>query len=335
VSLPPIAATTVGSFPRPAWLANRTTGSVQFAPEGDALDEAKDDATVISILDQESAGLDLLTDGEQRRTSFINHILAGWDGIDLSKLSPKAIRRRDNPRPVPTVVGQVRRRVPAAVDDMIFAKAHTGKPVKASVPGPMTVIDTTFDEVYGDETRLAMDVAEALNGELRDLQAAGADYLQIDEPAMTRYHEKVQGYGASALDRCLEGITVPTFVHLCYGYPGTGIQQHHFEYPELIEMLMETRIGGFSMEFARSGYGTEILAGVGDRLVMFGCVDPSDSPIEPTEAVAKRVRSALRYVEPERLFLAPDCGLMTISRELAHAKAAQLVETAQTIRGSL
>jgi 5-methyltetrahydropteroyltriglutamate--homocysteine methyltransferase len=221
------------------------------------------------------------------------------------------------------------------VDDLKFAKAHTDRPVKAAVPGPMTVIDTTFDETYGDETRLSMDIAKALNAELLELQAAGADYLQIDEPAMTRYHEKVQEYGAHALDRCLEGITVPTFVHLCYGYPGTGIPQHHYEYPELFEMLLETRISGFSVEFARSGYPVEILAGCGDRLVMFGCVDPGDSPAEPVGTVTDRVREALRYVEPERLLLAPDCGLMTITRDLARQKASVLAHAAREVRGGL
>ena len=335
MSLPSIAATTVGSFPRPAWLATRSTGSVQFLPTSDALEEAKDDSTLLAIRDQESAGLDLVTDGEQRRTSFINHILASWNGVDLAKLTPRAIRRRNNERLVPTIVGPVTRRAPAAVADVKFAKANTALPVKAAVPGPTTVIDTTFDEVYGDESRLAMDIAEALNAELLELQAAGADYLQIDEPAMTRYHEKVKGYGARALDRCLDGITVPTFVHLCYGYPGTGIPQHDYEYPELFEMLLETRIGGFSVEFARSGYPTEILAGCGDRLVMFGCVDPGDSPLEPVRAVTDRVREALRYVEPERLLLAPDCGLMTITRDLAHQKASLLVQTAREVRRGL
>ncbi len=335
MSLPPIDATTVGSFPRPSWLATRTTGSVQFLPAADALKEAKDDSTLLAIRDQEEAGVDLVTDGEQRRTSFINHILAGWDGVDLTKLTPRAIRRRDNGRLVPTIVGPVTRRAPAAVEDLKFAKARTDRPVKAAVPGPMTVIDTTFDEAYGDESRLAMDIAEALNAELMELQEAGADYLQIDEPAMTRYHEKVKDYGARALDRCLEGITVPTFVHLCYGYPGTGIAQQHLEYPELFEMLLETRINGFSVEFARSGYPVEILAGCGDRLVMFGCVDPGDSPVEPLQAITDRVRESLRYVEPERLLLAPDCGLMTITRDLARQKVSVMANAAREIREGL
>src|SRR5439155_4728817 len=175
-----------------------------------------------------------------------------------------------------------------------------------------------------------------LNAELLDLQAAGCDVLQIDEPAMTRYHEKVADYGGAALDRCLEGITVPTIVHLCYGYPGTGIPQHEYTYPNLLATLMKTRIGGFSVEFARSGYDPAILAACEGRLVMFGCVDPGgESPPEPIEVVVNRIRAALRYVDPSRLLVAPDCGLMTLSREQARQKAMLLVAAAAAVRSSL
>ena len=236
---------------------------------------------------------------------------------------------------MPTIVGKVERRVPAAVDDLRFARAHTARPLKMAVPGPMTIVDTTYDEAYGDEEALALDVAAALNQELLDLQAAGCDVVQIDEPAMTRYHEKVAAYGARALDRCVAGVTIPTIVHLCYGYPGPDPRQHEYEYPELLELLMQTGIGGFSVEFARSGYDPAILAACEGRLVMFGCVDPGDSPLEPVARVADRVRAALRHVPPERLLLAPDCGLMTISRELARAKAKLLVNAAQEVRSTL
>jgi 5-methyltetrahydropteroyltriglutamate--homocysteine methyltransferase len=182
---------------------------------------------------------------------------------------------------------------------------------------------------------MAMDVAAVLNEELRDLQAAGCDVLEIDEPAMTRYHEKVFEYGARALDRCLQGIHVPTIVHLCYGYPGGAGQQHEFEYPELLEELMKTRIGGFAVEFARSGYDPAVLGICKGRVIMFGCVDPSDSPVPPLAQVVERVRIALKHVEPQNLWLAPDCGLMTISRNLADAKVKLLVDVAHEIRRTL
>src|SRR5919206_4982883 len=219
--LPPIAATTVGSFPRPSWLADVDRSDAVFRLEGPALREAQDDATIVVLHEQEALGLDLLTDGEQRRPNFINHFLAGLEGFDLSNRVAKVIRRRTDgeTRQVPRVVGQVRRTGPVVVDDLRAAKAHTTRPVKMAVPGPMTVVDTTADEVYGDEAALAMAVATALNAELRELQAAGCDVIQIDEPAMTRWHEKVAAYGQAALNRVLEGITVPTIIHLCYGYP--------------------------------------------------------------------------------------------------------------------
>lgn len=334
--LPPIATTTVGSFPRPSWLAVTERSRANFRLEGLALKEAQDDATALNIHAQERIGLDLLTDGEQRRTGFINHILAAFDGIDLEHEAIKRIyRRREQPRPVPRIIGKIVRRRAAIVDDLRFAKTQTKKPVKMAVPGPMTVVDSTLDEAYQDETTMALDVAAALNAELLELQAAGCDVLQIDEPAMTRYHEKVFDYGALALDRCLEGIRIPTIVHLCYGYPGGTGQQHEYEYPELLQRLMKTRIGGFAVEFARSNYDPAVLSICKGRAIMFGCVDPGDSPVPPVGSVVQRVRAALAYVEPNNLWLAPDCGLMTIGRKLANAKATLLVDAARELRKSL
>jgi 5-methyltetrahydropteroyltriglutamate--homocysteine methyltransferase len=333
MKLPPIAATTIGSFPRPAWLAQTDRSRAIFRLEGAALKEAQDDATALSIRTQERIGLDLLSDGEQRRTGFINHVLAAFDGIDLAQEGLKKVyRRREQERMVPRIVGKIKRRAQAIVDDLRFAGGQTQKPIKMDVPGPMTVVDSTLDEFYKDEAAMAMDVAAALNEELRDLQAAGCDVIEIDEPAMTRYHEKVFAYGAKALDRCLEGIHVPTVVHLCYGYPGGLGQQHEYEYPELLAELMKTRISGFGVEFARSGYDPAVLEIAKGRIIMFGCVDPSDTPVPPVEQVVQRVRTALKYVKPENLWLAPDCGLMTIGRELANAKARLLVEVAKECR---
>ena len=336
MNLPPIATTTVGSFPRPGWLADQERSEVTFHLEGELLREAQDDATIAILHEQERAGLDLLTDGEQRRRHFINHVLASMTGIDLINRKSKAIRRRsDVERAVPRVVGPVRRRAVAVVGDLLFAKAHTSRPVKMAVPGPMTVVDSTYDEYYGDEEKLAFDVAAALNEELLALEAAGCDVAQIDEPAMTRHHEKATAYGARALDRCLEGVTMPTIVHLCYGYPGGGQRQHEYEYPELLALLAPTRVAGFSLEFARSGYDPALLELCQDRLIVFGCVDPGDTPPEPMEKIVARVRAALDYVEPSRLLLAPDCGLMTIGRELALAKARLLVQAASELRKTL
>ena len=336
MQLPPIAATTIGSFPRPKWLANAARSQTTFNLEGERLREGLDDATSVAIRDQELAGLDLVTDGEQRRPHFIDHILNSLEGVDTVNRVPKGVyRRRDDVHEVPHVYGALKRRTPAVVDDLRFAKGRTDRPVKMAVPGPMTVVDSTLDEHYGDEAAMAMDVAAAINEELRDLQAAGADVLQIDEPAMTRYHEKVAAYGARALDRCIEGITVPTIVHLCYGYPGGKNLQHEYEYPGLFPLLLGTNIGGFAVEFARSNYDPAILEVCKERLVMFGCVDPSDVPVPRLESVVARVREALRYLDPDKLLLAPDCGLMTVSRDLAFAKARLLADTAAELRRTL
>jgi 5-methyltetrahydropteroyltriglutamate--homocysteine methyltransferase len=317
-------------------LADRERGEVTFRLEGAALREAQDDATIVVLHEQERLGVDLLTDGEQRRAQFIYHVLASMEGFDLVDRRPKAIRRRtDVERLVPRVTGPVRRRASAVVEDLRFAKLHTSRPVKMAVPGPMTVVDSTYDEAYGDEAALAMDVAAAVNEELLELQAAGCDIVQIDEPAMTRYHEKVAAYGVRALDRCLDGLVIPTIVHLCYGYPGGGKRQHEYEYPELLALLMESRIGGFSLEFSRSNFDPALIRACNGRLVIFGCVDPGDSSPEPVERVVARGRAVLDYIDPSRLLLAPDCGLMTISRDLAYAKTRVLVQAAHELRRTL
>jgi methionine synthase II (cobalamin-independent) len=227
----PLTTTSVGSFPRPNWLAHTQRNQLTYRLEGDALKEAMDDAMALVIREQEELGLDVLTDGEMRRTTFIFHIAGQWQGVDTKNVVTKKIyRNREANRLVPRITGKIARRTPAAVDDLRAAKAHTDRPIKMAVPGPMTVIDSSSNEFYQDEEEFAFDVAAALNGELRDLQAAGCAVLQIDEPAMTRYHDKVRAHGAKALDRCLDGITVPTIVHLCYGYPGGGALQHQYQY---------------------------------------------------------------------------------------------------------
>lgn len=336
MSFAPLTTTSVGSFPRPTWLAHTKRNQLTYRLEGDELRAAMDDATVLVLREQEGLGLDLLTDGEMRRTTFIFHIAGSWDGVDIAHPVVKEIyRNRTANRLVPRITGKIVRRGPAAVDDLHFAKAHTARPLKMAVPGPMTVIDSAANEFYGDEEELAFDIAAALNAELRDLQAAGCAVLQIDEPAMTRYHDKVRAYGARALDRCLDGITVPTIVHLCYGYPGGGALQHQYHYDELLPQLMATRIGGFTVEFGRSAFDAKVLQLCGDRIVMFGCIDPGDSPVPSVEAVERRIAEALEHLVPQQVWLAPDCGLMTIGRALAHDKLAVMVEAARRLRAKL
>jgi 5-methyltetrahydropteroyltriglutamate--homocysteine methyltransferase len=336
VKLEPLLTTSVGSLPRPSWLAATERSRVVFRLEGEALREAQDDATLLWLREQEDIGLDILTDGELRRESFVYHAAATWDGVDLINRGEKqTYRNRVSPHVVPRIIGKVARRASACAGEVRFAKSHTRRPVKVAVAGPMTVIDSTRNEFYADEAELAMDIAAAVNAELIELQAAGCDVLQIDEPAMTRYHDKVFAYGAEALDRCLEGVRVPTFVHLCFGYPGGLSLQHAFTYPDLLAALIETRIGGMTVEFGRSDFDPAVLAPCRDRLVMFGCVDPGNTPAPSVEQIKARLRQALRYLDPRRVLLAPDCGLMTISRALADEKLRVMVEAARQLRQEL
>ncbi|MFM2129568.1 MAG: hypothetical protein RL477_1114 [Pseudomonadota bacterium] len=336
MKLAPLAPTSVGSFPRPGWLAETNRSRARFRLEGAALKEAQDDATIVCLHEQEELGLELLTDGEQRRESFVYHAASTWDGVDMRRKGEKEVYRgRVNPHVVPRIVGPVRRRSAAVVDDLKFARAHTRLPLKMAVAGPMTMIDSTLNEAYGDEGELAMDIAAAVNAELRELQAAGCDMLQIDEPAMTRYHRKVFDYGARALDRCLDGISVPTIVHLCYGYPGGDTPQHEHTYPELLDALMKTRISGFTVEFGRSDYDPALLKAYGSRLIMFGCIDPGNTPAPGVDEVKRRIATLLDHVDPARVMLGPDCGLMTISRELAQAKLSAMVAAARELRATL
>jgi 5-methyltetrahydropteroyltriglutamate--homocysteine methyltransferase len=332
----PLTTTSIGSFPRPTWLAHTKRNELTFRVPGDSLAEAMDDATILVLREQEELGLDILTDGEMRRSHFIFHIAGQWDGVDTERLVTKNVyRNRAAERLVPRITGRIVRRTPSSVGDLHFAKAHTKRALKMAVPGPMTVIDSTANEFYADETELALDIAAAINGELRDLQAAGCEVLQIDEPAMTRYHDKVRAYGAAALDRCLDGIDVPAIVHLCYGYPGGGSLQHQYQYSELLPLLMQTRIGGFTVEFGRSAFDPQVLRLCGDRIVMFGCIDPGDSPVPEVAAVERRIGQALDVLDHGKVWLAPDCGLMTIGRELAHGKLAVMVEAAKRLRARL
>ncbi|HEX3506296.1 MAG TPA: cobalamin-independent methionine synthase II family protein [Xanthobacteraceae bacterium] len=331
-----LATTSVGSFPRPAWLADTARSEATFRMTGAPLKEALDDATIVVLREQEELGLDILTDGEMRRTHFIFHVAGAWDGIDTRNLVNKEIyRNRAANRMVPRITGKITRRAAASVEDLHVARSHTRLPLKMAVPGPMTVTDSAANEFYDSEEELALDAAAAINGELRDLQAAGCDVLQIDEPAMTRYHDKVVAYGARALDRCLEGITVPTVVHLCYGYPGGGYRQHQYEYKDLLPHLMETRIGGFTVEFGRSSFDPHVLKMCGSRFVMFGCVDPGDTPAPTVETIERRVGEVLEVLDPKQVWLAPDCGLMTISRTLAQEKLRVMVEAARRLRARL
>jgi 5-methyltetrahydropteroyltriglutamate--homocysteine methyltransferase len=332
----PLMTTSTGSFPRPSWLAVTEGSHAHTRFDGAVRREAEEDATRLVLREQEDLGLDIVTDGELRRENFIYQALSTWDGVDMTNKATKAVyRNRQAPREVPRIVSKIVRHGQGAVEDVRFAKTATKRPLKVAVVGPMTVVDSTVNEFYREEAELAMDAAAAINAELLDLQAAGCDMLQLDEPAMTRYHDKLRAYGTKALDRCLEGVTVPTLVHLCYGYPLGQESQHHFTYPAVFEALLATRISGFTVEFARSHYDPAVLAPCRGRLVMFGCIDPGNTPPPTVGDVKTLVRKALKHVDPKHLMLAPDCGLVTLSRALARQKLDVMVQAASELRREL
>ena len=336
MTLQPLATTTVGSFPRPLWLADTQRSQAHYKLSGEALSQAMDDATVLVLRQQEQLGLDIATDGEMRRQSFIFHVVGNWLGVDTRQLGRTTrYRNRDVDRMVPRIAGRIVHQAGTTSDEIRFAKRNTTLPLKVAVPGPMTVVDSTVNDFYKDEAEQAMDIAAALNQELLEMQAAGCDVLQIDEPAMTRYHDKVKSHGVKALDRCLEGIHIPAIVHLCYGYPGGVSLQHQYGYDRLLPLLMQSAISGFTVEFGRSAFDPGVLRDCAGRIIMCGCIDPGDSPAPSVRSVVDRIEQALKVVDPARMWLAPDCGLMTITRDLAYEKLRVMVEASKTIRARL
>ena len=322
-------ATSVGSFPRPTWLAHTQRNQLTYRLEGDALKEAMDDATALVMREQEDLGLDILTDGEMRRTT--SSFTSPGHGTASTPRTSSPRRSTAIATPIAWCRASPARSCGARrppVDDLRAAKAHTSRPLKMAVPGPMTVIDSASNEFYEDEDELAFDVAAAINGELRDLQAAGCAVLQIDEPAMTRYHDKVARLwrqGARPLPRRHHGADHRASVLRLSGRRRAAAPVRNTK--TCCRMLMQTRIGGFTVEFGRSSFDPQVLKICGDRIVMFGCVDPGDSPaptVDAGRAPRRRRRSIIST--PSRCWLAPDCGLMTISRALAHEKLRVMVE---------
>lgn len=326
----PLLTTVVGSLPKPAWLFDATNRLDGWLSSGDLLRQAQDDATRLAILDQEDAGVDILSDGEQRRESFIYYFQRHLEGFDYQKRGVKSIRRGHNTMLVPTIVAPLRRREPITLDDLRFLRAHTRRRVKMTLVGPMTLADTSLDDYYHDERALAMDAAAAINQEILDLQDAGCDVVQIDEPVFSRYPEKTAEWGIECLDRCLEGVSIATAVHICFGYPHPDRPRDgRFGYEPILPHLARSRIRQLSLEFEAPAVDVSLLAAVAHKEIIFGCIATGTNEVESPEHVAQRLREALRFIPPERLFPAPDCGLVVTSPELARAKLAAMVQGAE------
>jgi 5-methyltetrahydropteroyltriglutamate--homocysteine methyltransferase len=331
--------TLVGSYPQPDWLIDRQQLAGRFPPRIRArelwrvaepwLATAQNDATVLAIRAQEAAGLDIVTDGEIRRESYSNRFATALDGVDIDTPGT-ALDRSGHPNPVPRIVGPVRRKHAVEVEDVRFLRAHTDRPIKMTVPGPFTMAQQAQNDYYPTEEAAALDYAVAVNGEIRDLFAAGADVVQVDEPYMQARPEKARQFGLKALNRALEGITGTTAVHICFGYAAI-IHQRPSGYSFLPE-LVGCPVQQVSIETAQAALDCSVLAKLGGKQVMVGCLDLNDPTIEAPETVVERIKRALAYLKPEQVILAPDCGMKYLPRDVAVGKMKAMVEAARLLR---
>ena len=329
----------VGSYPQPEWLIDRARLAGRFPPRVRArelwrippehLAEAQDDATIMAIAAQEAAGLDIITDGEIRRESYSNRFATALDGVDIDRPGT-ALDRSGHPNPVPRIVGRIRRRHPVEVDDLLFLKRHTRKPVKITVPGPFTMSCQAQNDFYPNDAAAAMDYAAAVNEEIRDLFAAGADIVQIDEPYMQARPEKAREYGLAALNAALDGIEGETAVHICFGYAAI-IHERPSGYSFLPE-LRGCRCRQVSLETAQSRLDCSVLESLAGKKLMVGCIDLSDMTVETPETIVERIRRALPHVRKEDVILAPDCGMKYLPRDVADGKLRAMVEAAKRLR---
>jgi 5-methyltetrahydropteroyltriglutamate--homocysteine methyltransferase len=334
--------TLVGSYPQPDWLIDRKKLAGRFPPRVRAkelwrvpearLAEAQDDATRLAIRAQEQAGLDIITDGEIRRESYSNRFATALEGVDIDNPGT-ALDRSGHPNPVPRIVGRIRRRHPVEVEDVKFLRSWTKKPIKMTVPGPFTMSQQAQNDFYPSGEAAAMDYAVAVNEEIRDLFAAGADIVQVDEPYMQARPEKAREYGLKALNRALEGITGTTCVHICFGYAAV-IHQRPSGYSFLGE-LAGCSCKQVSIETAQSNLDCSVLKTLPGKKILLGVIDLNDMTVETPATVAGRIRRALPYVRAEDIIVAPDCGMKYLPREVAFGKLRAMVEGAKIVRGEL
>jgi 5-methyltetrahydropteroyltriglutamate--homocysteine methyltransferase len=335
--------TIVGSFPQPDWLIDRAKLAARFPPRVRAkelwrippqyLAEAQDDATLLAIRAQEEAGLDIVSDGEIRRESYSNRFATALEGMDLDQPGI-ALDRTGHPNPVPRVVGPIRRARPVEVRDVQFLRANTDRPIKATLPGPFTMSQQAQDDYYHDEAELAMALAVAVNEEIRDLFAAGADVVQIDEPYLQARSEKAARFAIRAINRALDGVGGTTALHTCFGYAHI-VHDRPNGYPFLAE-LAESNAEQISIESAQQSVDLSILEALRGKTLIVGVIDlADDSPVEDEATVAARIRSALRHVDPDKLIVAPDCGMKYLPRDRAFAKLSVLARAAAAVRREL
>ena len=331
--------TLVGSYPQPEWLIDRAKLAARFPPRvrarelwrvpGPLLEEAQNDATVLAIRAQEAAGLDIITDGETRRESYSNRFATALEGVDIDNPG-SALDRSGHPDPVPRIVGKVRRKHPVEVEDLLFLKRNTTRQVKMTVPGPFTMSQQAQNDYYESKEHAAMDYAAAVNAEIKDLFAAGADVVQIDEPYMQARPEEARQYGLQALNAALEGVKGVSAVHICFGYAAI-IHARPSGYSFLHEFA-GCSCQQVSIETAQSNLDCSVLQKLPGKKIMVGVLNLDDMTVETPQQVVERARRALKYVKPEDVILAPDCGMKYLPREVAFGKMKAMVEGARLLR---
>ena len=336
-----IPTSLVGSYAQPDWLIDRERLRHRFPPrvrarelwrvDSQYLEQAQDDASLLAIRDQERAGLDIITDGEARRESYSNRFATALEGVDIDNPGT-ALDRSGHPNPVPRVVGKVERKHPVQVRDLEFLKANTDRLTKMTVPGPFTMSQQAQNDHYESEAQLALDYAAAVNAEIRDLFAAGADIVQIDEPYMQARPEKAREYGREALAAALDGHAGTTAVHICFGYAAI-IHDRPSAYSFLPELAGCT-CNQISIETAQSGLDPAVIAELPGKKIILGAIDLDDVAVESPETVAARIRRALPYKRQTELVAAPDCGMKYLPRDAAFGKLESLAAGAALVRGT-
>ncbi len=337
-----LLTTVVGSYPQPDWLVDRENLKNRLPPrvrareiwrvEEKFLEQAQDDATRLAMRDMELAGIDIITDGEIRRESYSNRFATALAGFDVDNPGV-ALDRTGHPNPVPRVVGPVRRTRPVQVRDVEFARRHTDRRLKITLPGPFTISQQAQNDYYPDEKSLAMDVAVSVNQEIKELKAAGADVVQIDEPYLQARPEKAREYALAAINRALEGVGGATALHTCFGY--AHIVKKRLSGYSFLGELSECLVQQLSIEAAQPKLDLSILAQVPSKTIILGVINLDDVTVETPESVAGRIRSALKFVPPDRLVVAPDCGMKYLPREVAMGKLRALVAGARIVRNEL
>jgi 5-methyltetrahydropteroyltriglutamate--homocysteine methyltransferase len=336
--LPLLPTSLVGSYPQPDWLIDRAKLSkmvprvkmddLWLVPPSD-LEKKQDEATIGAIREQERAGLDIVTDGEQRRESYSNRFATALEGVDLDNPG-STLNRSGKSIPVPRISGKIRRTRPVEVRDLQFLKKNTGKTVKMTLPGPFTMSKQAQNDFYKTDEELALDYAEAVNAEIKDLFAAGADIVQLDEPWMQQHPEKAREYGLKALNRALDGVTGTVAVHLCFGYAAV-VHDKPTGYSFLPE-LEGSKASQISIEAAQPKLDLKILRDLPSKTIILGVIDLGDKTVETSALVAERIRRALPYIDPKRLVIAPDCGMKYLPHDVAFGKMKAMVEGASIVR---